>query len=58
MPFGNFTTLGLAIKNLHVTEVREDFVQLQQVPVSDTFRAWLDQSLCCAKCIALMSRKC
>ncbi len=45
MPFGTFKALGEAIRNLQVTEVREDFVQLHPVPVSDALRAWLDESL-------------
>lgn len=45
MPFGNYKTLGEAIRNLQVTELREEFVQLHPVPVSDAFRLWLDQSL-------------
>jgi hypothetical protein len=44
MPFGDFKTLGDAIRHLHVTEVREDFVQLHPVPVSDFLRVWLEES--------------
>ncbi len=45
MPFGDYKTLGDAIRDLQVKELREDFVQLRPVPVSDHLRFWVTETL-------------
>lgn len=45
MPFGDYKSLGEALKALQVTEARESFVHPRQFPVPDYFRSWLDRTL-------------
>src|SRR5262249_32773960 len=45
MPFGDYKTLGAAIRALQVTEIREEFVQLLPLTVSDYFRSKLQTRL-------------
>jgi hypothetical protein len=45
MPFGDYKTLGDAIRALQVTEVRDEFVQPVALPINDYFRSRLEDRL-------------
>lgn len=45
MAFGDYKTLGEAIRDLQVTEIHEDFLKPKLHAVSDYFRPWLERTL-------------
>jgi hypothetical protein len=45
MPFGDYKTLGEAIRALQVTEIREPFVEPVPLPVHEYFRARLQERM-------------
>ena len=45
MAFGDYKTLGEAIRQLQVTEIHEDFLKPKPHAISDYFRPWLERTL-------------
>jgi hypothetical protein len=45
MPFGDFKSLGDAIRQLQVTEIHEDFLTPKAYSINEYFRSWLERTL-------------
>ena len=44
MPFGDYSTLGAALRDFQIAEMRQDFLELAPITASDDLRAWLDET--------------